>query len=33
MEVIRGVAPELLEGDEGWKLRQAHGQLISQIQA
>ncbi len=32
MEVVRRVAPELLEGDEGWKLRQDFGDVISQIE-
>lgn len=32
MEVIRRVASELLEGDEGWKLRQAYAQLIGKIE-
>ncbi len=32
MEVIRRVAPELLDGDEGWKLRQAHAQLSEKLE-
>ena len=32
MEKIKKVAPELLEGDEGWKLRQSHGDLIKLLE-
>ena len=32
MEKIREVAPYLLEGDEGWRLRQVYSQLTSSIQ-
>ncbi len=28
MDTVKRVAPELLEGDEGWKLRQSHGDLV-----
>ena len=31
MEKVREVAPYLLEGDQGWKLRQLHGQALTKI--
>ncbi len=31
MDRVRQLAPEILEGDSGWRLRQAHGQVVSTI--
>lgn len=32
METLRNVAPQLLEGELGWRLRQAHGDLVEKLQ-
>ena len=32
MERVREVAPEILEGDSGWKLRQAYSRVTNTIE-
>ena len=32
MDIVRNAAPELLEGEQGWKLRQTYGELTDKLQ-
>lgn len=32
MNIVQSAAPELLEGEQGWKLRQTYGELTDKLQ-